>query len=409
MGLGILSRLAADAATITRQRINTIYDALFGHFVPRNQQGAPQAGAGSLGQPTLPWDNIYYAGDLVRVGGGESGVAISGGIRGNNSLFSARMISNGNDGETRDLSSFLVPNGAAGVRIFASPSENEELVLRFGSETVTITSPINVGLQAGGSSDVYQFPARGSTTSGDSRAYNGISTPIIASANLRLNGSDFDTDEHSPELFWRCGATGCILVGVADYRTRSASRQVTETFRPGGDGGNEPQTRIVTVTGTRSYWTFASQSEIRFGTSGGNSDIVNYNAVAIVQPDDYPITSAAGMNWIYIRRDGTAFARADFPANVPNPLAFPQSPDNGQQVYASFDGNWYAYNAQEDRWIIQEIVFLGWALRESNGSCLFARGVIPIERQELIEQIAFGNFRSQTINGFLTQSAPFDS
>ena len=222
MGLGILSRLAADAATITRQRINTIYDALFGHFVPRNQQGAPQAGAGSLGQPTLPWHNVYYSGDLVRVGGGESGVAISGGIRGESSLYRARMLPNSrNDNATRDLSAFLVPNGAAGVRIYADSSVDGEMILRFGSENVEITAPIDVPLPdipAGG--DEYEFPARGVARLPAIRAHTTESVRrLIASANLRLNGSDLDTDERSPEVFWRCGATGCILVGAADYRT----------------------------------------------------------------------------------------------------------------------------------------------------------------------------------------------
>ena len=398
MGLGNLTRLGADALTITRERINAIYDGLLGHFVPRNQQGRPQPGAGSLGQREIPWNNIYYQGDLVRVGG--STPSSSGGIGEENSLFSGRMISNGNDAATRDLSSFLVPNGAAGVRIFASPSEDEELVLRFGSETVTITSPIDLPLAAPVLTDVYQFPSRGSNVEGGSAAYNGIPTPLIASQTLQLNGSDFPIDQESPELFWECGATGCILVGRADYQTDVRSVRRQQQVRD-----SNPIT--VTITGRRRYWTLENTAEIRFGTSPAGSNVVNYNASVIINNSHYPITSTTGMNWIYLRRDGTAFARPDFPENVPNPLAFPQSPVNNQLVYSSFDGNWYAYNAPQERWIIQEIVFVGWALRESNGSCLYARGVIPVERVELIRQIRSGNTFSPTINGFLSQSQPF--
>ena len=193
---------------------------------------------------------------------------------------------------------------------------------------------------------------------------------------------------------------------------------MTETFR-GIGGNNEEQTRIAH---NRNWYAFVLDFDepIRnpiwdFARRFKRSDLRRRRRACAGRLSD---NFRAGMHWIYLRRDGTAFADPYFPANVPNPLAFPDNPRNGQIVYCSYDGEWRVYTPAAPvnglPWVIpanpmQRFVFLGWALQESNGTCLFARGVIPIERQELIEQIAFGNFRSQTINGFLTQSAPFDS
>ena len=276
---------------------------------------------------------------------------------------------------------------------------------------MTIEAPINLLFPVPRTdADVYQFVNWSGTP------VNSVPLPNIASSILRLNGNIFPIEQRTPELFWRCGATGCILTGAAFYGENTRDIIRTIPAREGGDSGQSTPARTFRDTLRRSFWTLPNQGEIRFGTSAANSDNVTYPAQRVVMPNDYPITSTAGMHWVFVRRDGTAFSTANYPENVRNSLpgSFPQNPSNGQIVYCSYDGEWRVYTPNSPApdgllWTIPdpEFVFIGWALAESNGNCNFARGVIPIARQQLIQQISLGDFRSQTISGFLTQSAPF--
>ena len=240
---------------------------MLGHHVPRNQQGAPEAGAGDLGQPTTPWRDIYYSGNLVPVGG--SSVASSD-VSGRNVLYSGRMLDDGENPATRNLSAFLIPNGGGGVRIFASV--NDPLVLRFGNTSVTIQSPINLSLPAPRTDvDVYQFVNWSGTPT------NSVPLPNIASSILRLNGNIFPIEQRDARvvLEMRCHRMYSYRRGVFMARIQEILSELYRRRKAAiADKALPPEHSVILLR--RSFWTLPNQGEIRFGTSAANSDNVTY-------------------------------------------------------------------------------------------------------------------------------------
>lgn len=57
-----------DGQTVQSDDVNQYRNALIGDAVPRNASGSPQASQGNLGTASLPWQNVYFSGQLVQGG-----------------------------------------------------------------------------------------------------------------------------------------------------------------------------------------------------------------------------------------------------------------------------------------------------------------------------------------------------
>lgn len=201
MGTDPTRKLRADESSITREQINAPVDALLGNIVPRNVQGDATDDDLNLGARNYRFRDIYLTEPLPREEEDQIDYFVRDGARSRGDPL---------------LALFLKPNGAAGVRVIASPEQ--PLIVNFGDVTLEITENTDVSLVELADPKI-SFVARGQR----SDTTDGTAPTISVSGVATSETIEVNDTEVTLEGLWNGG--------ISDLNVTAPSTNITaETF-----------------------------------------------------------------------------------------------------------------------------------------------------------------------------------